>query len=323
MAAVLVEVNTYTPDVTVPEAGDLRTAASVVVPFQALANRTKNLDSRIVGFITGNGAGATYTPTGGAIIIAGTGLRVDGEFRAGGDDVRIGLTSAGVANEDTDCRIYGANFQVHSDQTSFLNPVAFHATISAEDANFDDVDLDTLDAAGTANFNGITNLKGTNSLTGTTTIGTDSDTKTTHLRNATVKVYRRLTTGSRTDIGEGDSDDLYIRAKLETAARCNAGGRWLSRAAVAPDANGPLDPAVATVWLVDDLTGTRNYTIPDAGEDDDEIEVFANAGGANAVWTVTADGSVVGGTISSIVNGGYMRFKRVAGEWRLVLITGN
>lgn len=47
MPLTLTEVDTYTADVTVPEGGDARTAASVEGPFQALANRTLHLKGRV------------------------------------------------------------------------------------------------------------------------------------------------------------------------------------------------------------------------------------------------------------------------------------
>jgi hypothetical protein len=42
----LTESDTFDPTITVPEAGDDRTAASLVPAFQALTNRTKNLNAR-------------------------------------------------------------------------------------------------------------------------------------------------------------------------------------------------------------------------------------------------------------------------------------
>lgn len=47
MAHALTETTTFTSSVTVPDDGDTENAASVEVPFQALANRTKNLDTRL------------------------------------------------------------------------------------------------------------------------------------------------------------------------------------------------------------------------------------------------------------------------------------
>jgi len=47
MSKALVESNEFTASVVVPEDGDPRTAASVEMPFQALANRTTNLKERV------------------------------------------------------------------------------------------------------------------------------------------------------------------------------------------------------------------------------------------------------------------------------------
>jgi hypothetical protein len=47
MSKNLTEVDEYTANVTVPEGGDARTAASVETPFQALANRTLNHKNRL------------------------------------------------------------------------------------------------------------------------------------------------------------------------------------------------------------------------------------------------------------------------------------
>lgn len=46
MAHNLTETSTFTANVSVPDAGDARTAASVETPFQAVTNRTKNLNDR-------------------------------------------------------------------------------------------------------------------------------------------------------------------------------------------------------------------------------------------------------------------------------------
>lgn len=52
MAKNLVEVATFTANVSVPEGADARTAASVETPFQALANRTKYLkDNEAARFV--------------------------------------------------------------------------------------------------------------------------------------------------------------------------------------------------------------------------------------------------------------------------------
>lgn len=48
MAINLTETDTYTANVLVPEAGDGRTAASVVTPFQALTDRVKYLYTRLI-----------------------------------------------------------------------------------------------------------------------------------------------------------------------------------------------------------------------------------------------------------------------------------
>lgn len=50
MSHALTEVNAFTADVLVPDPGDDRKAASVEVPFQALANRTKNLKATLDGY---------------------------------------------------------------------------------------------------------------------------------------------------------------------------------------------------------------------------------------------------------------------------------
>jgi hypothetical protein len=47
MSNTLTEVDEFTANVTVPSGGDPRNAASVFSPFQALANRTTNLDGRV------------------------------------------------------------------------------------------------------------------------------------------------------------------------------------------------------------------------------------------------------------------------------------
>lgn len=47
MSKVLVEVDTFTASIAVPEDGDDENALSVETPFQALANRTKNTKGRI------------------------------------------------------------------------------------------------------------------------------------------------------------------------------------------------------------------------------------------------------------------------------------
>lgn len=47
MAKNLTPVDVFSPDVTVPEGADPRTAASVELPFQQLTNRSINLDSRV------------------------------------------------------------------------------------------------------------------------------------------------------------------------------------------------------------------------------------------------------------------------------------
>lgn len=49
MAKNLTEVDEFTANVTVPEGGDSRTAASVETPFQALANRSRNAKNRLDG----------------------------------------------------------------------------------------------------------------------------------------------------------------------------------------------------------------------------------------------------------------------------------
>lgn len=60
--------STYPASVTVPEDGDARNAASVVIGFQALANRCKYLYSKLMPFITGGAASLAasldYTLTG-------------------------------------------------------------------------------------------------------------------------------------------------------------------------------------------------------------------------------------------------------------------
>lgn len=69
----LTEVDTFSANVTVPDGGDPRTAASVETPLQALANRTKNLNGRLgkreqIAMYTLSGTGialggyATLTP---------------------------------------------------------------------------------------------------------------------------------------------------------------------------------------------------------------------------------------------------------------------
>lgn len=95
MGTVLTEVDNFDTDITVPIAGDLVSAPVLTAgALQKLTNRTRNLLNRISGFITGNGAGATYTPTGDPITIQGTGLHVVGTlFRATGD-VEIGSTDS-------------------------------------------------------------------------------------------------------------------------------------------------------------------------------------------------------------------------------------
>jgi hypothetical protein len=47
MAKILNEVDAFSADITVPEDGDPRNAASVEVAFQALANRTRYLNNRL------------------------------------------------------------------------------------------------------------------------------------------------------------------------------------------------------------------------------------------------------------------------------------
>jgi hypothetical protein len=49
MPAPITEVDTFTSTVLVPTGGDARTAASVLTPLQALANRTRNLLNRLAG----------------------------------------------------------------------------------------------------------------------------------------------------------------------------------------------------------------------------------------------------------------------------------
>ena len=53
MAHNLTDVDTFTSAVTVPDGGDPRTAASVELPFQSVANRTRNLKNRIDAFANG------------------------------------------------------------------------------------------------------------------------------------------------------------------------------------------------------------------------------------------------------------------------------
>jgi hypothetical protein len=66
MSETLVEDGSAFPStVTVPEDGDARNAASVVVGFQSLANRTRHLYTKLTAWITGG----TITP-GGAITVA-------------------------------------------------------------------------------------------------------------------------------------------------------------------------------------------------------------------------------------------------------------
>lgn len=68
----LTDVDTFTDPVSVPAAGDNRTSASVETPFQALANRTRNLKNRADGIDAANhtwsgtnshGGTATFTAT--------------------------------------------------------------------------------------------------------------------------------------------------------------------------------------------------------------------------------------------------------------------
>jgi hypothetical protein len=47
MAHALTESSTFTASITVPDGGDPRTAASVELPFQGVANRTRNHEDRI------------------------------------------------------------------------------------------------------------------------------------------------------------------------------------------------------------------------------------------------------------------------------------
>lgn len=54
----LIEVSTFTASVSVPDPGDARTAASVEVPYQALANRTRNNKDRLDAILSQN---ASYT----------------------------------------------------------------------------------------------------------------------------------------------------------------------------------------------------------------------------------------------------------------------
>lgn len=49
MATPIVEVDEYTANVVAPEGGDVRNAASVRTPLQALANRTKYMADRLIG----------------------------------------------------------------------------------------------------------------------------------------------------------------------------------------------------------------------------------------------------------------------------------
>lgn len=61
MSKVLVEVDAFTAGITVPEDGDNEDGASVETPFQALANRTLNLDNRVSSVETRLGSGRVVT----------------------------------------------------------------------------------------------------------------------------------------------------------------------------------------------------------------------------------------------------------------------
>lgn len=60
MPLTLTEVDTYPANVSVPSDGDTENAASVQTAFQALANRTKYLKSRVDALIEAVTAGAVY-----------------------------------------------------------------------------------------------------------------------------------------------------------------------------------------------------------------------------------------------------------------------
>jgi hypothetical protein len=53
MPQVLTEVDEFFASITVPTAGDLRTAAGIELPFQKLTNRTRNLVNRIAALESG------------------------------------------------------------------------------------------------------------------------------------------------------------------------------------------------------------------------------------------------------------------------------
>jgi len=53
MAHNLTDIDTFTSAVTVPDGGDPRTAASVELPFQAVANRTRNVKNRLDALASG------------------------------------------------------------------------------------------------------------------------------------------------------------------------------------------------------------------------------------------------------------------------------
>lgn len=82
MAHNLTEVDVFTSAVTVPDGGDSRTAASVEVPFQALANRTLNVKNKIDNI--GATSGLTVTHSSGIKTTAGP-ITAAGDIRAVAD----------------------------------------------------------------------------------------------------------------------------------------------------------------------------------------------------------------------------------------------
>lgn len=82
MAHNLTDVDVFTSAVTVPDGGDPRTAASVEVPFQALANRTLNVKNKVDNLgVTG---GLTVTHSSGIKTTAGP-ITAAGDIRAVAD----------------------------------------------------------------------------------------------------------------------------------------------------------------------------------------------------------------------------------------------
>ena len=141
----LVEVDEFTADVNVPEAGDARTADSVVDAFQALANRSKNADARATVL---EGAGNTVA----LFTIGGAGLEDEDPITYTASDLGDGFTLS-----DSDSRIVVPSAGLYR-----LSVTAYGHLNSALD--FDDDDLQLKLFIGSTPSTGLMKLHGMRTL---------------------------------------------------------------------------------------------------------------------------------------------------------------